>query len=67
MVLRVENFNILGILWKIRLLGGHEKAIYRGGLPEKWGLGQFGDLRRELDKREGVVFLRAVDTSMHTM
>ena len=28
MVLRMKNFNILGVNWKIRLLGGiHEKPI----------------------------------------
>ena len=32
MVLRMENFNILGVHWKIQLFvggGGHEKPIYR--------------------------------------
>ena len=38
MVLRMKN-------WKILLLGGgHEKPIYRGGLPKKRG-GQFPNLR----------------------
>ena len=39
MVLRMKNFNILGVHWKIRLLGGggiHKKLI-EGGLPKKGG------------------------------
>ena len=39
MVLRMKNFNILGVHWKIRLLGGggiHKKLIERG-LPKKGG------------------------------
>ena len=30
MVLSMKNFNIFGVHWKIRLLGGLEKPIYRG-------------------------------------
>ena len=39
MGLRIENFNILGVHWKIRLLGGgvHEKLIQRGGIASKGG------------------------------
>ena len=39
MVLRMENFNIFGVHWKIQLLGegGLEKPIYREGLPKKGG------------------------------
>ena len=33
--------------------------MYRDDLPEKGGLGQFGDLRGGLAENEGVVFLRA--------
>ena len=40
MVLRTKNFNILGVYWKIQLLGGDlEKPIYRGRLPKKGGGG----------------------------
>ena len=41
MVLRMQNFNILGVQWKIQLSGGggHEKPIERGGLPKKGGGG----------------------------
>ena len=45
MGLRMKNFNILGIPWKIQLLGGSsQKTNIEGGLPKKGGLGQFGDL-----------------------
>ena len=40
MVLRMKNFNIFGVHWKIQLLGGglHEKPIEGEGLPKKEGL-----------------------------
>ena len=39
-----------------------------GGLPKKGELGQFADLRGGgLCKKEGVAFLRGVDTPVHTM
>ena len=54
MVLRMKNFNVLRVLWKIRLLmmrrgGGVHKKNNRGRrLPKKGeGLGLFADLRRE--------------------
>ena len=39
MGLRMKSFNILGVHWKIQLLGGevHKKPI-EGGLPKKGGL-----------------------------
>ena len=43
----MKNFNIFGVHRKIRLSGGWgvpEKAIYRGALPKKGGLGQFANL-----------------------
>ena len=49
---------------------GHEKPVYRGGggLPKKCGLRQFADLREGACQERGrVVFLRGVDTPMHTM
>ena len=46
MVLRLKNLNILGVHWKIRLLGGgSQKTNIEGGLPKKGGFGQFVDLR----------------------
>ena len=46
MLLRMKNFNILGIHWKIWLLGGcSQKVNIEGGLPnEEAGLGQFVDV-----------------------
>ena len=64
MGLRMKNFNIMGVHWKIQFLSGgggsHKKPIYiyREDLPEKGGLGQFADLRGGLAEKEGVVFLR---------
>ena len=45
MGLRMKNFNIMEIYWKIWfLLGLHKKSMYRGELPKKGELGQFEDL-----------------------
>ena len=69
MVLRMKNFNILGVHWKIRLLGvgGSRKTNVEGGLPKKGALVSLpiygGDLAR---KRGGGVW-GGVDTPMHTM
>ena len=65
MVLRMKNFNILGVHWKIWLLGGGglEKPICRGALHKKGGLGQFADLKGGLGKKETGVS----DTPMPTM
>ena len=56
MVLRMKSFNILGIHWKIWLLGGGglTKNQYRGGgLPKKGSLGQFANLRGTWQERGG--------------
>ena len=61
MVLRMKNFNILGVHWKIWLLrGGSWKKQYRGRdcLKREGGLGLFADLRGGLARKKGVVFLR---------
>ena len=64
MGLRMKNFNIMGVHWKIQFLSvGKKKQYiyicrYREDLPEKEGLGQFADLRGGLAEKEGVVFLR---------
>ena len=48
--------------------GGSRKTNIEGGLPKKGrGLRQFADLRGGLGKKEEVVFLRGVDTPMHTV
>ena len=67
----MKNFNILVVYWKIWLLGegkgGTRKTNIEGGLPKKeGGLEQFADLRGAWQERGGV-FLRGVDTPMHTM
>ena len=72
MVLRIKNFNIIAVHWKIQFLWGgegvHKKPIYRGDLPEKGGLGQFADLRGESCwKIGGGVFEERVDIPMHTI
>ena len=72
MVLRIKNFNVLGVHGKIRLLGGgFMKNQYRGGNCLKGGgLRQFADLKGGgLARKRGVVFLKGggVDTPMHTM
>ena len=57
MVLRMKNFNILGVHWKIQLLGGSQETNIEGGDCIKRGeLGQLADLRGGLGKKEGVVF-----------
>ena len=65
----MKSFDILGVHWKIRLLGGKfTKNQDRGGLPKRGrgGLGQFTDLKVGARKRGGGVEGR-VDTPMHTM
>ena len=69
MVLRTKNFNILGVQWKIQLLGGDlEKQIYRGRLPKKgggaWAVCWF---KGGLNKKERGGVFEGVDTPMPTM
>ena len=47
-------------------MGAHEKPIYRGDCLKTgaWTLCRFN---RGLGEKEGVVFLRGVDTQMNTM
>ena len=53
--------------WEGRGGGGvHEKSIYRGELPKKRGLDSF-QIKGGLEKKEGVVFLRGINISMHTI
>ena len=62
MRLRMKNFNILRVQWKIKFLERvHEKPIYKGDCLKKkkgggGGGGQFPDLREELEKRWGWCF-----------
>ena len=57
-----KSFNITGIHRKIQFSRGgggfQEKPIYRGDCLKRGGLGEFADLRGELGKKEGVLFLR---------
>ena len=66
MVLRMKNFNILGVHWKIWLLGGVMKSQYRGVIAEKGGLRQFADLRGAWQER-GWCFWGEIDSPMDTM
>ena len=56
MGLRMKNFKIVAIRWKVRLLGGGEGSrktkIEGGGLPKKGRLGQFAN-SRGLGKKDG--------------
>ena len=57
MVLKMTNFNILGVHWKIQFLGvGLRKTNIEGEIAWKGGLGHFADLRGRLGKKEEVVF-----------
>ena len=57
----MKNFNVLGVHKKISLLGGSSRNTdIEGGMPKKGGL--FANSRGGLGKKEGVVFLREVDT-----
>ena len=66
MELRMKNFNIMGVHWKIQFLwgggggggGGYKKPIYRGDLPEKEGAWTVCRFKGDLAEIEGVVFLR---------
>ena len=58
MGLRMKNFNILGVHWKIQFLGGrsYEKPIQMGDCLKGW-FGQFADLRvGGLGKKRSGVF-----------
>ena len=68
MVLRMKNFNIFGVHWKIWLLGGglRKTDIEGGGLPKNGGLGQFADLRGGAwQERGGGVFERGWYPNAH--
>ena len=69
MVLRTKNFNILGVHWKIWLLGGILKNQYIGGdRPRKGGwLVQFVDLRGGLARKRAWCFWGGGDTPVPTM
>ena len=62
MGLRMKNFSIMGVHWKIQFSGGGftKKMIYKGDFLKR-GLGQFAYLRGGL----GRGFWGGVDTLMH--
>ena len=51
--LRVKNFNIMGVNWKIWFLWKESQKTYRGEYLKK-GLGQFANLRGGLTKKGAV-------------
>ena len=58
MVLKMKNLSILGVQWKIQLLGGGgvSKNQYVGGhCLKKGGFGKFADLRGAWQERRGVL------------
>ena len=44
MGLRMKNFNIMGVYWEIRFLGGVHEKLIQGNCLKLGGLGQFADL-----------------------
>ena len=70
MVLRTKNFNIFGVHWKIRLLGGILKNQYIAGYCLRvggGGFGQFVGLKGCLERKRGWCFWGGVDTPMLNM
>ena len=68
MGLRMKDFNIFEVHWKIWFLeGGSQKTNRYGWLSKKGELGKFAGVRGVLVKREHSVFEGVVDTPMHTM
>ena len=67
----VEPICNYGILKKVKLLGGggYKKPIYKEEFTKKEGLDRWTVCRfnRRLCRKEMVVFLVGVDTTLHTM
>ena len=55
----MKKVNIMRVSLKTPIFRGrrgvHQKTIYRRELPKKRGLGEFQDLRGELDQKEKVL------------
>ena len=62
MGLKMKNVNIMGV-YQFLGEGSHKNNIYEE-LPKKGGLDNLQGSRQKIGRR---VFLRGVDTSMHTM
>ena len=63
MVLRMKNFDILGVHWKIQLLVGggggvHKKPIYRGDCWKGGGAWTVWQFKRDLARKMGMIFLK---------
>ena len=56
--LRMKNFNILGVHWKIWFLGGCMKNQYIGGEMPKKGVLEGLQIRGALAKKMELMFLR---------
>ena len=69
MVLRMKNFNVLGVDWKIQLLeGASRKTNIEGRLPKKMGAWTVYQFNWGLCKKEGGDVLgQVVDTPTHIM
>ena len=52
------------ILWEFDFYGMHEKPIHLGELPKKVAR-TVCRFKKRLGKKEGVIFLRGVETQMH--
>lgn len=68
-MLRMKNFNILGVHWRIQVLGGevHEKPIYRGGLPKKGEMDKLQIKRGAYQEKGGGFEGGRGDTTINTM
>ena len=67
MVLTMKNFNILGIHWKIRLLGGGLTKPIENCLKEGGGAWTVYRFKRGLGKKEGGGVFEGGDTPMHAL
>ena len=67
MGLRMKNFDILGVHWKVRPLDGVHKKQYRWwDCLKREGDGEFANLRGAWQEEGGNVF-EGFDTPMHAM
>ena len=64
MGLRMKNFNIMGVPWKIRFLKG---GSWKASMPKKVGAWTVCRFKRWLGKKRGWCFWGGFDTPIHTM
>ena len=67
MVLRMKNFNILEVHWKIWLLGGVQEKPIEGGDCLKRGAWTVCQFKGVLTRKSGVVFLRGAMIPQSTL